>query len=126
VPIFNAVLAPFLLPSERRVGIRIVGLSLGFVGVGVPDRRQPTVTGGSSRGTLAVVVASISYAVAGFYAQRRHRHGEQHGAGDGGDGRRRGGAAAARAVLATRLTLPGGSRPRRSPLSRCSAPRSRS
>jgi drug/metabolite transporter (DMT)-like permease len=71
VPIFNAMLAPLLLPSERVAGIRIVGLSLGFVGVAVLTGGQPTVTWWFVAGTLAVVLSSLSYAIAGFYAQRR-------------------------------------------------------
>jgi drug/metabolite transporter (DMT)-like permease len=71
VPIFNAMLAPLLLPSERVSGLRAAGLAVGLVGVGVLTGGQPTVTWWFVAGTLAVVVASISYAVAGFYAQRR-------------------------------------------------------
>jgi drug/metabolite transporter (DMT)-like permease len=71
VPIFNAMLAPLMLPSERVAGVRIVGLSLGFVGVGVLTGGQPTVTWWFVAGTLAVVVSSLSYAIAGFWAQRR-------------------------------------------------------
>jgi drug/metabolite transporter (DMT)-like permease len=71
VPIFNAMLAPLLLPSERVAGVRIVGLSLGFVGVSVLTGGQPTVTWWFVAGTLAVVLSSLSYAIAGFYAQRR-------------------------------------------------------
>jgi drug/metabolite transporter (DMT)-like permease len=71
VPIFNAMLAPLLLPSERVAGVRIVGLSLGFVGVGVLTGGQPTVTWWFVAGTLAVVLSSLSYAIAGFWAQRR-------------------------------------------------------
>jgi drug/metabolite transporter (DMT)-like permease len=71
VPIFNAMLAPLLLPSERVAGVRIIGLALGLVGVAVLTGGQPTVTWWFVAGTLAVVVASLSYAIAGFWAQRR-------------------------------------------------------
>ena len=71
VPIFNAMLAPLLLPSERVRGVRIVGLALGLVGVGILTGGQPSVTWWFVAGTLAVVLASLSYAVAGFWAQRR-------------------------------------------------------
>src|SRR5436309_8857501 len=73
VPIFNAMLAPLLLPSERTTGVRLVGFALGLVGVGVLSGAQPHVTTGFVVGTLAVVVASISYAVSGLYAQTRLR-----------------------------------------------------
>jgi len=71
VPIFNAMLAPLLLPSERTTGVRLAGFALGLVGVGVLSGAQPTVTGTFVLGTMAVVVASVSYAASGFYAQRR-------------------------------------------------------
>jgi drug/metabolite transporter (DMT)-like permease len=73
VPIFNAMLAPLLLPSERTTGVRLVGFALGLVGVGVLSGAQPHVTTAFVVGTLAVVVASISYAVSGLYAQTRLR-----------------------------------------------------
>jgi drug/metabolite transporter (DMT)-like permease len=71
VPIFNAMLAPLLLPSERTTGVRLFGFALGLVGVGVLSGAQPTVTSAFVVGTMAVVVASLSYAISGFYAQRR-------------------------------------------------------
>jgi len=71
VPIFNVMLAPLLLPSERTAGVRLLGVGLGLVGVGVLSGAQPTVTSAFVVGTLAVVVASVSYAISGLYAQRR-------------------------------------------------------
>jgi drug/metabolite transporter (DMT)-like permease len=71
VPIFNAMLAPLLLPSERTTGVRLLGFGLGLVGVGVLSGAQPSVTSAFVIGTMAVVVASLSYAISGFYAQRR-------------------------------------------------------
>ena len=73
VPIFNAMLAPLLLPSERTTGVRLLGFALGLVGVGVLSGAQPTVTSAFVVGTMAVVVASLSYAISGIYAQRRLR-----------------------------------------------------
>ena len=58
VPIFNVMLAPLMLPSERTTGIRLVGFVLGLVGVGVLSGAQPTVTSAFIVGTMAVVVAS--------------------------------------------------------------------
>jgi drug/metabolite transporter (DMT)-like permease len=71
VPIFNAMLAPLMLPSERVRGMRLFGLMLGLVGVSVLAGGQPTVTWWFVIGTMAVVVASVSYAIAGFWAQLR-------------------------------------------------------
>jgi drug/metabolite transporter (DMT)-like permease len=71
VPLFNAMLAPLLLPSERVNGVRFLGVVLGLVGVGVLTGGQPTVTWWFVVGTMAIVVSSISYAIAGFWAQRR-------------------------------------------------------
>ncbi|HZW72775.1 MAG TPA: DMT family transporter [Caldimonas sp.] len=73
VPIFNVMLAPVMLPSERTTGVRLVGFVLGLVGVGVLSGAQPTVTTLFVLGTLAVVLASVSYAFAGLYAQKRLR-----------------------------------------------------
>src|SRR5438270_10394799 len=44
VPIFNAMLAPLLLPSERTTGVRLAGFVIGLIGVGVLSGAQPTVT----------------------------------------------------------------------------------
>src|SRR5438874_2728397 len=71
VPIFNAALTPWLLPSERVRGMRLFGIALGLVGVAVLAGAQPSVTGWLIVGTLAVVLSSVSYAFAGIYAQHR-------------------------------------------------------
>jgi drug/metabolite transporter (DMT)-like permease len=73
VPIFNVMLAPLMLPSERATGLRLGGVVVGLVGVGVLSGAQPTVTTLFVLGTMAVVLASVSYAVAGLWAQRRLR-----------------------------------------------------
>jgi drug/metabolite transporter (DMT)-like permease len=73
VPIFVAILAPFMLPSERTTGVRLAGFGLGLVGVGVLSGAQPTVTTLFVLGTMAVVLASLSYAVAGLWGQHRLR-----------------------------------------------------
>ncbi len=71
VPIFNAALTPWLLPSERVRGLRLFGIALGLVGVAILAGAQPSVSGWFIVGTLAVVLSSISYAFAGIYAQHR-------------------------------------------------------
>jgi len=69
VPIFNAVLVPWLLPAERLSTRRLVGVLVGIVGVVVLALAQPTVNWWFVAGTAAVVVASISYAFGGILAQ---------------------------------------------------------
>src|SRR5262249_46799500 len=58
VPIFNVMLAPMMLPSERTTGVRLFGFVLGLVGVGVLSGAQPDVTTMFVLGTMAVVLAS--------------------------------------------------------------------
>jgi drug/metabolite transporter (DMT)-like permease len=69
VPIFVTVLAIRLRPSERSAGGRLVGILIGLVGVGVLAGVDPEGGWWGAAGTLAVVVASLSYAVAGLYGQ---------------------------------------------------------
>jgi drug/metabolite transporter (DMT)-like permease len=69
VPIFNAVLVPWLLPTERLSRRRLAGVLVGIVGVVVLTLGQPSVSWWFVAGTAAVVVASISYAFGGILAQ---------------------------------------------------------
>ena len=71
VPLFVAVLAIWLAQSERATGLRIVGIVLGLVGIGVLTGAQPEVDWWAVIGTLAVVAASVSYALAGLLLQRQ-------------------------------------------------------
>jgi drug/metabolite transporter (DMT)-like permease len=71
VPIFVAALAIKFRPSERVRGIRLAGVLLGFVGVGVLAGLHPEGGWWAVAGTLAVVVASLSYAVSTLYTQHR-------------------------------------------------------
>ena len=73
VPIFTFLLAMHFLPYER-VGIsRLVGVALGFCGVAVLAGFDPRGGWLAVAGTLAVVLASLSYAFAGIYGQLRVR-----------------------------------------------------
>jgi drug/metabolite transporter (DMT)-like permease len=71
VPIFVALLAIRFNPSERVRGWRLVGVALGLVGVGVLTGLHPQGGWWGVAGTLAVVVASLSYASANLFAQHR-------------------------------------------------------
>ncbi|HZO63282.1 MAG TPA: DMT family transporter [Gaiellaceae bacterium] len=70
VPIFVALLAVKFNPSQRSTGLRLVGILLGLVGVGVLAGVHPEGGGWAVLGTLAVILASVSYASAGLYGQR--------------------------------------------------------
>ena len=70
VPLFNALLVPFLLPEEKVTGIRLFGILLGLVGVTVLTAGQPEVSWWFVAGAMAVVVASLSYALGGIWAQQ--------------------------------------------------------
>jgi drug/metabolite transporter (DMT)-like permease len=75
VPIFLALLAFFLVPTERSTGLRLVGVLLGLVGVAVLAGVHPQGGWHGALGIGAIVVASISYAGANLYAGRRMRLG---------------------------------------------------
>jgi drug/metabolite transporter (DMT)-like permease len=70
VPIFVALLAIRFNPGERSGGLRLVGILVGLVGVGVLAGVHPEGGGWAVLGTLAVVLASLSYAAGGLYGQR--------------------------------------------------------
>jgi len=73
VPIFTFLLAWRVIPGEHVGGARIVGVALGFIGVGVLAGLDPRGGWWAVAGTLAVVVSSLSYAVGGVYGQLRVR-----------------------------------------------------
>jgi drug/metabolite transporter (DMT)-like permease len=70
VPIFVTLLAIKFNPSERSSGLRLAGIIVGLVGVGVLTGANPDGGGWAVLGTLAVVLASVSYAAGGLYGQR--------------------------------------------------------
>jgi drug/metabolite transporter (DMT)-like permease len=69
VPIFLVLLAIRFRPSERAGGLQLVGIALGLVGVGVLAGVNPEGGAWAVAGTLAVVLASLSYAFGGLYGQ---------------------------------------------------------
>src|ERR671923_2058203 len=70
VPIFVALLAIRFNPGERVRGWRLVGVAMGLVGVGVLAGVDPEGGWWGVAGTLAVVVASLSYAAGSLWSQR--------------------------------------------------------
>src|SRR3954454_5616744 len=70
MPIFVVLLAIRWKPSERVHGWRLVGFLVGLVGVGVLAGIHPKGGWWGVAGTLAVVVASVSYAVGSLWGQR--------------------------------------------------------
>lgn len=74
VPLFVIVIAPLFLPDERVTLARVVGLAVGFIGVVVlfaPD--LVNLGDGDLAGELALLGASVSYAVGNVYAKRNVR-----------------------------------------------------
>src|SRR5215211_5544148 len=69
MPIFVALLALRFRKSERATGSKAVGVVLGLIGVGVLTGVNPEGGWAGAVGTLAVIVASISYAVSTLYIQ---------------------------------------------------------
>src|ERR671938_1423589 len=70
MPICVVLLALRWQPSEAVRGARLGGILLGLVGVGVLAGVHPSGGWWGAAGTLAVVVASLSYAVGGLWGQR--------------------------------------------------------
>jgi drug/metabolite transporter (DMT)-like permease len=69
MPIFVVLLAIRFRASERATGSRLFGVVLGLLGVAVLAGVNPEGGWAGVAGTLAVVVASLSYAVGTLYTQ---------------------------------------------------------
>ena len=70
VPIFVALLAIWFAHSERSSGMRVAGLAIGLAGVAVVVGVHPGGGWWAVVGTLAVVLASLCYAISSLFAQR--------------------------------------------------------
>ena len=70
MPIFVVLLAIRWKPSETVRGLRLVGFVVGLLGVAVLAGVHPEGGWWGAAGTLAVVVASVSYAVGALWGQR--------------------------------------------------------
>jgi drug/metabolite transporter (DMT)-like permease len=73
VPLCSLLIGFRFLPHERIGTARIVGVLLGLAGVAVLAGFHPAGGWPAVAGTLAIVVASVSYASAGVYGQLRVR-----------------------------------------------------
>jgi drug/metabolite transporter (DMT)-like permease len=73
VPIFVVLLALRFNPSERVTGPRLWGILVGLVGVGILAGLHPEGGWWAVAGTLAIVVASFSYASANHFVQHNFR-----------------------------------------------------
>ena len=69
VPIFVVILALWFNPSERVRGVRLAGILGGRAGVAVLTGLHPEGGWWAIAGTLAIVVASLSYAAANHFVQ---------------------------------------------------------
>jgi drug/metabolite transporter (DMT)-like permease len=77
MPIFVALLAIRFARHERVTGLRALGLVLGIVGVGVLVGVDPAGGWAGAIGTMAVVLAAISYAAGSLFSQ--HKLGDSSG-----------------------------------------------
>ncbi|HKD34726.1 MAG TPA: DMT family transporter [Gaiellaceae bacterium] len=70
MPIFVVLLAIRFRPSERVRGLRLAGFLIGLLGVAVLAGVHPKGGWWGVAGTLAVVLASVSYAAGSLWSQR--------------------------------------------------------
>ena len=74
-PLWAAVLVYWVIPSDRPSAVNYAGVLIGFAGVVilvVPDLASKGLAG-NAVGAIAVVLASLSYAVNALYARRKLR-----------------------------------------------------
>ena len=69
VPIFVTILAFFFRKSETATGVRLFGILLGLAGVAVLTGVHPEGGWAGAIGTLAVIAASLAYAIGTLYTQ---------------------------------------------------------
>jgi drug/metabolite transporter (DMT)-like permease len=70
-PIWVALLAIPFLPTERASGLKLVGIALGLVGIGILAGADPSTDTWAILGTLAVVLAAFCYAASNIWIQPR-------------------------------------------------------
>jgi drug/metabolite transporter (DMT)-like permease len=70
-PIFTALLAIWVDHEERSQGLRLVGIAVGIGGVALLFGLDLSSSGSALLGGLAVVLASLGYAIGGFVVKHR-------------------------------------------------------
>lgn len=70
-PVFAAILAVMFVPDERSQGLQLVGVGAGIAGVAVLLGVDLGGSGSELLGGLAIVLASLGYAVGGLTVKRR-------------------------------------------------------
>ncbi|MFN2462759.1 MAG: DMT family transporter [Candidatus Dormibacteria bacterium] len=73
-PLWTALLAPLFADADRLGRRQAVGLALGFAGTVILARPSGSLLNSSFLGSMAVVAATLAYAVATHYAHRHFRH----------------------------------------------------
>jgi drug/metabolite transporter (DMT)-like permease len=72
-PIFTVILAVWVDHEERATGLRLVGVGAGFAGVTVLLGVDLGGSGAAVLGGLAILLASLGYAIGGFVVKHRLR-----------------------------------------------------
>jgi drug/metabolite transporter (DMT)-like permease len=70
-PIFTALLAVWVDQEERSHGLSLVGIGVGILGVALLLGVDAGGSGAALAGGLMVLLASLGYAIGGFYLKRR-------------------------------------------------------
>lgn len=70
VPLFTILIAHYLLHDDKITAPKVLGLLIGFAGVVILMSKDVGASPGSLLGQLAVVLASVFYAISAVYARR--------------------------------------------------------
>ena len=70
VPLFTILIAHFLLPDDKMTLPKVLGLIVGFAGIIVLMSKDMHASTSSLLGQLAVIVASLFYAISSVYARK--------------------------------------------------------
>lgn len=70
VPLFTILIAHFLLPDDKMTLPKVLGLIVGFAGIIVLMSKDMNASSSSLLGQLAVIVASLFYAISSVYARK--------------------------------------------------------